>query len=85
MKKDMQTQQNYVDTLVIKYNVDYKQAETELFEYIQRHRNAEDECIATDKLDAIIQRMTRAMQCRQQVLSWNSSYPRHIRFSEDSD
>ena len=34
----MQTQQTYVDALVTKYNVDYKQAESELFEYIQRHR-----------------------------------------------
>ena len=27
----MQTQQTYVDALVTKYNVDYKQAESELF------------------------------------------------------
>lgn len=86
----MQKQQTYVDALVTKYNVDYKQAESELVEYIQRHRTA-DECgIVTDKLDAIVQRMTCAMQCRQQVLAWHASCcPRHIRFpdsdSEDLD
>lgn len=87
----MQKQQTtYVDALVTKYNVDYTQAESELFEYIQRHRTA-DECgIVTDKLDAIVQRMTCAMQCRQQVLAWHASCcPRHIRFpdsdSEDLD
>jgi len=83
-KKKGKDMQKYVDALVAKYNVDYKQAESELFEYIQRrHRTAVD---ATDKLDAIVQRMTRAMQCRQQVLTWHASCcPQHIRFSEDSD
>ena len=86
----MQNQQTYVDALVTKYNVDYKQAESELVEYIQRHHTT-DECgIVTDKLDAIVQRMTRAMQCRQQVLVWHASCcPQHIRFpdsdSEDLD
>jgi hypothetical protein len=87
----MQKQQQYTSmrsnhhqVYMTKYNVDSKQAESELFEYIQRrHRTVDD---VTDKLDAIVQRMTRAMQCRQQVLTWHASCcPQHIRFSEDSD
>ena len=81
----MQKQQIYVDALVTKYNVDYKQAESELFEYIQCHHIANERGIVTDKLNAIVQRMTRATQCRQQVLSWHASCcSRHILFS-DSD